>query len=354
MMFRGMSFSRVLPILLTGVAAGLPGCAGEETNLSAVNTAIVPGEPYKPLANFGPMDIPADNPMTQAKVELGRQLYYDSRLSGDGSRSCYSCHLVEHGLTDGRAQAIGAYEKQLTRSSPTLWNIGFHSLFYWDGRAPSLEVQAAKAWSGGNMGAGDDVPAIVEKINAIAGYKSQFEDVFAGPATKDNIPQALAAYMRTLVSGNTAFDRWQAGDEGAVSDGAKRGYEVFQKAKCGDCHSGTLFTDMVFHNVGIGYDSSSGEFADIGRFKVTSQESDTGAFKTPTLRDISKSAPYFHDGSVATLDSAVRVMAMGGIPNPHKDIKLKPANLEENEIQDLLEFLETLDEDTAPTSPELP
>ena len=148
--------------------------------------------------------------MTPEKVALGRQLFFDERLSGDGSRSCYSCHVCEKGLTDGLAKSVGAFNKQLPRSSPTLWNIGYHKEFYWDGRSPSLEKQAMAAWTGANMGAKAD--EIAAKLNAIPGYHSQFHTVFGGDATPDNIVKAIAAFERTIISGDTAFDRYRAGD----------------------------------------------------------------------------------------------------------------------------------------------
>ena len=158
------------------------------------------------------MTIPADNPMTPEKVALGRQLFFDERLSIDGSKSCYSCHVCEHGLTDGLPKAIGAGNKQLPRSSPTLWNIGYHKEFYWDGRSNSLEKQAMAAWTGGNMGVGEKTGEIAAKINALQGYKAQFQKVFQSDATPDNMMKAIAAYERTIISGNTAWDRWKAGD----------------------------------------------------------------------------------------------------------------------------------------------
>src|ERR1041384_4966976 len=215
------------------------------------------------LARYEAMEIPADNPMTPEKVALGRQLFFDKRLSGDGSRSCYSCHVCEHGLTDGLPKAIGAFNKQLTRSSPTLWNIGYHKMFYWDGRSPSLEKQAMAAWQGGNMGAKDHETEIVAKINGLQGYRSQFQKVFGGEATAENIMQALSAFERTIISGDTAWDRWQAGEQSAASDAAKRGFDVFKEAKCNNCHDGVLLTDQQFHNVGIGMDAPE---PDKGRF----------------------------------------------------------------------------------------
>src|SRR5436190_22162617 len=275
------------------------------------------------LATSEPMPIPADNPMTPEKVALGRQLFFDERLSVDGSRSCYSCHVCEHGLTDGLPKAIGAGNKQLPRSSPTLWNIGYHKEFYWDGRSPSLEKQALAAWTGANMGAKAD--EIVAKLNTFQDYKSQFQKVFQTDATQDNVVKAIAAFERTIISGNTAWDRWKAGDNTAISQSAWRGWNIFQAIKCNNCHDGVLFTDQLYHNVGIGIDQKE---PDVGRFKVTNKPEDTGAFKTPTLRDIAKSAPYFHDGSAKTLDEAVDIILGGGKPNEHLDKK----NLEKHDV----------------------
>ena len=305
---------------------------------------------YAPLPTYEPMSIPEDNPMSTEKVALGRQLYYDKRLSGDGVLSCYSCHLCEKGLTDGRAKAIGAFEKQLTRSAPTLWNIGYHSEFYWDGRAKSLEAQALAAWKGGNMGANPE--EVVARLDSIKGYRDQFQKVFNQGATPENVSQALAAYMRIIISRDTPWDRWQGGEESAVSEEAKRGWQIFQKAQCDNCHSGVLFTDLQYHNVGIGMDASE---PDPGRFKVTKVERDTGAFKTPTLRDIGDSAPYMHDGSVATLEEAVDFILGGGKPNPYLDrSNLEKVKLTGAEKQDLIAFLRSLDEPCTFAEPQLP
>jgi cytochrome c peroxidase len=302
------------------------------------------------LTTYEAMPIPADNPMTPEKAALGRQLFFDERLSGDGSRSCYSCHLCEKGLTDGLAKAVGAFNKQLPRSSPTLWNIGYHKEFYWDGRSSSLEKQAMAAWTGANMGAKAD--EIAAKINALQGYSDQFQKVFGGAATPDNIVKAIATFERTIISGNTAWDRARAGDQSALNQSATRGWNIFQAIKCTNCHDGVLLTDQQYHNIGIGMDHKE---PDPGRFKVTSKPEDTGAFKTPTLRDIAKSAPYFHDGSAATLEDAVDVMLGGGKANPHLDKK----NLEKHDILpdqrvDLLNFLRALSVDCNLTKPSLP
>lgn len=309
-------------------------------------------QPLPPqLATYEAMTIPADNPLTPEKVALGRQLFFDERLSVDNSRSCYSCHVCEKGLTDGLPKAIGAANKQLPRSSPTLWNIGYHKEFYWDGRSPSLEKQALAAWTGANMGAKAD--EVVAKLNALEGYKSQFQKVFQSDATPDNVVKAIAAFERTIISGNTAWDRWKAGDNNALSQSAWRGWNIFQSIKCNNCHDGVLFTDQQYHNVGIGMDQKE---PDVGRSKVTNKPEDTGAFKTPTLRDIAKSAPYFHDGSAKTLEEAVDIMLAGGKPNQYLDKKnLQPHKLLPEQREDLLNFLRSLTvDDCNLTKPPLP
>ncbi len=286
------------------------------------------------------------------KVALGRQLFFDKRLSADGTRSCYSCHVCEHGLTDGKPVAEGALGKVLTRSSPSLWNIAYHTEFYWDGRSPSLERQAMAAWTGGNMGA--NAEEVVGTLNEIEGYRVQFQEVFGEGATPDNVVASISAYERvSLFCGETAYDLWRGGDETAVNDGAKKGAELFVgKAGCGTCHSGVLFTDMKYHNVGIGMDA---EEPDPGRAKVTGDEAHTGAFKTPSLRDVSRSAPYFHNGSAATLEEAVDIMLEGGIDNPYIDSEnLKKVELTGEERANLIEFLKTLDCPCDLTEPELP
>jgi len=201
------------------------------------------------------------------------------------------------------------------------------------------------------MGA-NQADSVVALINSLAGYRSQFQAVFGEPATQDNVPKALATFMRTIISDDTPWDRWQKGDSGAVSEGVKRGFEVFKKANCDGCHSGVLFTDQQFHNIGIGMDQ---ENYDVGRYKVSGDEQNKGAFKTPTLRDIARSAPYFHDGSVPTLIEAVKLVAGGGLPNPDLDGLMEPQTLTDQELADLLEFFGSLSQpSTYDQIPELP
>ncbi len=232
-----------------------------------------------------------------------------------------------------------------------MWNIGYHQSFYWDGRAATLEAQVLAAWKGGNMGA-EKPEEIAAKLDQSAGYRAQFQKVFGTGVTTDGVAKALAAYMRTIVSQSTPYDRWRAGDESAISDAAVRGHEAFKKAKCDNCHVGLLLTDLQFHNVGIG---TNAETPDVGRFKVTNVDKDKGAFKTPTLRDVADTAPYFHDGSVATLEETVRLMVDGGIDNPSIDrTNLQKADLTDAEVKDLIEFLKSLDETATLAMPTLP
>jgi cytochrome c peroxidase len=329
----------------------LGGCAMEP----AKKTAEWPAMP-----GYEAMKIPESNPISDIQVELGKQLYYDTRLSGDGERSCYGCHLAEKGLTDGRATALGAFDKQLTRSSPTMWNVGYYPSLYWDGRSTALEKQVKGAWSGGNMGASgkDGAPSmedICAKLDEIEGYRYQFHNLYHDTCSPDFVARSIASFMRTIVANDSAWARFRSGDESAFNEEARRGYEIFKgKARCTNCHDGALLTDMQFHNTGIGMEKKG---FDVGRYKVTNEEKDKGAFKTPSLFDISKSAPYFHDGSVATLEEAVDLMLRGGLDNQWLDeANLRPAiELTTEERDDLLAFLRALDVNyniEAPTLPE--
>jgi cytochrome c peroxidase len=256
-------------------------------------------------------------------------------------------------LTDGLPTSVGAFGKQLTRAAPTMWNVAYHDALYWDGRTPTLEKQVLGAWKGGNMGANPD--EIVVMLNGIDGYRQKFQSVFASDVTVDGVQKAVAAYMRTLICGETAFDRWQQGDEAAVSEAAKRGWELFRgKAACGSCHAGALLTDLQFHNVGVGMVD---ENPDLGRAKVSNEATDRGAFKTPTLRNVTRTAPYFHNGQAKTLREAIEYMTSGGFDNEYLDRKnLKPVDLSETEIFDLISMLESLSCDASriehPTLPE--
>jgi cytochrome c peroxidase len=303
-------------------------------------------------ADFGKMKIPEDNPQSEDKIELGHQLFFDKRLSVDGSRSCYSCHTNEDGNGGKEPTAIGAQEKKLTRHSPVIWNVGFMSRFYWDGRSATLEEQATAAWAGVNMGVGkDNLEKKAKEIGKIPGYKTQFERVFPGVgATPDTIVKAISAYERTLVCDGTSYDRFAKGNRDALNEEQKRGLELFMgKAGCVACHTPPFFSssflvkDGAYFNTGVGIAGKKEEDIDIGRKKVTNQNTDFAAFKVPSLRNVSKSAPYFHDGSAPTLEAAVRFMASGGHPNPNLTPLMTDKKLSDSDVKTLVTFLGTLD-----------
>ena len=288
--------------------------------------------------------IPSDNLMNTDKIALGHKLFMDSRLSVDGSRSCYTCHQNELGNADGRATAIGAANKPLTRNTPTIWNVGYHKALYWDGRAANLEAQAIGAWKGGNMGVGDGLEAKAAEIGALPEYADTFRNVFElgkdDPVRPEHIAKAISAYERTLNCGDTAYDK------AALSESATRGEALFYgKAACMACHNGENLTDGLFHNVGLEADEQGKvrEGADIGHGKVAGDEAKNFTFRTPTLRNVARTAPYFHNGSVATLEEAVRFMAKGGnVKAPGIDPILRDVKLSDAEIKDVVAFLEAL------------
>jgi cytochrome c peroxidase len=317
--------------------------------IAALGSAGPPSAPWPALARYEAMAIPADNPMTTEKVALGRQLFFDPRLSGDGGTACASCHRPENGFTQGRAAG--------GRACPTLWNVGYLDKLFWDGTATALERAAAGMWrfalapgKAGQPGTAE----VAARLAAIDGYRSQFRAVFAEDPTTENVPKALAAFLRTLVT-TRARSRWlrfREGDPKGLSPAARRGFEVFDgKAGCTNCHNGVLLTDQQFHNVGIGMSAAK---PDLGRGHIVREDRYRGAFKTPTLLDIPRTGPYFHDGSVATLEEAVDVMAGGGLANPSLDAALRPVTLSPDERASLIAFLRELAVDDTPAAPELP
>jgi cytochrome c peroxidase len=330
------------------------------------NVAPAPGSQADALtlnADLGSVAIPEDNPQTDEKVVLGRQLFFDKRLSADGSRSCYSCHQNEDGNGGHEPIAIGANNKQLTRHSPVVWNVAYLSKFYWDGRSDSLEAQATAAWAGGNMGVGKDkLDAKAKEIGKIAGYKAGFEAAFPGKGvTPETIVQAISAYERTLICDDTAFDRYAKGRKSALNQAQKHGLELFMnKAGCVACHTPPHFTiaamtkEGAYFNTGVGVEGKPEASVDVGRMSVTKKDVDFAAFKPPTLRNVSKSAPYFHDGSGKTLEDAVRFMASGGFKNKNITPILTDKKLSDEEINALVAFLGALDCNKTLDEPKLP
>ena len=306
-----------------------------------------PQDEWPALPRYEPMAVPADNPMTAAKVALGRQLFFDPRLSAEGTKACASCHRPEYGFTEGRP-ARG-------RVCPTLWNVGYQDKLFWDGTASALERAAAGMWrfalAPGKAGAPGPAE-VAGRLGGIEGYRSRFQAVFAEDATPENIPKALAAFLRTLVTPRSRWLRFRDGDAKALGAGARRGWALFDgKARCTTCHNGALLTDQQFHNVGIGMGA---EKPDLGRGNIVREDRYRGAFKTPTLVDIPRTGPYFHDGSAATLEEAVGVMAGGGKPNPYLDAALTPVTLTARERADLVTFLRALTVEEKIAAPELP
>ena len=286
--------------------------------------------------------VPDDNPLTKNKIELGRLLYFDKRLSANNSISCSSCHMPALAFTDGQPISTGIHRQQGGRSAPTSINRGFSKVQFWDGRASTLEEQSVGPLTNPIEHAFPGNEDVVAKLNSINGYKKLFKKAFGTSTISiEQVGKAIASFQRTLISGNSPFDRFDYdGEEKAISEAAKRGKKLFfGKARCNLCHFGTNFSDEKFHNIGIGW---GGETVDVGRYHVTHDPQDMAAFKTPTLREISRTAPYMHDGRFATLKQVVDHYNQGGVKNPFLDNQIIPLNLTEAEKQDLVEMLRSL------------
>jgi cytochrome c peroxidase len=306
----------VLGLLAVGVWVSL------QPEQEAMPAAIPIGSPVEIAAPLGlpPVPIPADNPPTAETIALGRRLYYDPVLSIDNTVSCASCHHPDFGFSDGERVSEGVEGKTGTRNSPTVFNSAYFTTQF-------------------------------ERLRADASYREAFRKAFGSEEiTYEMVEKAIASFERTVVSGNSPFDRYfYGGEEDALSESAKRGLEVFrnpEKGNCAVCHTieenYALFTDNKFHNLGVGV-NTKGEFEDVGRLEVTQSEADKGAFKTPSLRNVALTAPYLHDGSLNTLKDAVDFYIGGGNSNPHLDEEIHALDfLTGQEREDLLEFLNSL------------
>jgi cytochrome c peroxidase len=313
--------------------------------------ACASGDAPRPAAvsKLPPMPQPADNPATPAKVALGKQLFAEARLSGSGKMACQSCHVRDLGWTDAMVLSRKDDSNLNARHTPTLYNVGYQTAWYWDGRATSLEAQILAAW---RAQIGADPAKATAVINAVPGYRSQFIAVWDAEATPDTIVKSLGAFFRTFVSTDSPWDRYEAGDVNAVSKDAIAGQALFAgKGRCSTCHAPPFYGNSTFFNIGL---EQGKDKPDPGRFNVTKQEADRGAFKTPTLRSVAISAPYFHDGSVATLKDAVRYMAGGGKPDANKSAALLPTGLSEAEIDQIVAFLNSLTSTETWEQPKLP
>lgn len=279
--------------------------------------------------------LPSDNPMSRDKVELGRTLFFDLRLSVDNTVSCATCHSPQSAFSDGRKVSLGVNLAAGDRNAPTIINRAFSREQFWDGRAGSLEEQLKLPLINPKEMAMPSHDLLVKKVGAIRGYKNWFKRIFARNVNIDDMAKAIAAFERTVVSGNARYDEFKAGNQQALSDAEKRGLALFEgKARCSQCHNGPNFTDEKYHNIGVGWDADS---VDLGRYSVTRKEQDIGALKTPTLREISDTAPYMHNGSFATLEETVAFYNEGGIANPFLDVEMKRPN---RTLEQMLEYYE--------------
>ena len=295
-----------------------------------------------PKTSRRPLD-PKDNPTTQEKVALGKMLFFDKRLSLDKTVSCATCHDPRKGWTDQRPTTIGVRQQLGRRNSPTILNAAFHETQFWDGRALTMEEQAKDPISNPKeMGITHE--QAVARIAEVNGYKRYFKVAFGdSKVTIERIVQAVGSFQRTILTGGSPYDRYLAGERAALKTDAARGLAIFNsKGRCASCHSGADLTDGRFHNVGAGMHR---RVQDLGRYEVTKQDADKGAFRTPTLRNLSDTFPYMHDGSLATLEQVIEFFDKGGHPNPGLNPDIKPLGLSVDEKRDLVSFLGALNGD---------
>lgn len=368
--------NRMLPLTLAGAVAVVAGVAIAESN---------------PNLGLPPLEVPADNPITAAKVELGDKLFHDKRFSTTGEVACATCHESGKGFTDGPLSVSQGIEgKTGTRNAPTVLNSAFNKTQFWDGRSPSLEDQAQHPFTNPvEMGLANHEP-ILEIVRTDEDYQRMVRAAFGiepGAVTKDHVLKAIASFERTMIAGDSPFDRWFfGGDQKAMTDQQKRGYALFiGKARCVSCHTieqdRAIFTDHQFHNIGVGVNKiredvhglaqafikaeMSAEEVDVkvltdpksselGRFAVETNFDGLGAFKTPTLRNIELTAPYMHDGSIATLEKVMEHYNNGGVTNPGDPVSdflaggIRPLNLTEAEIADVVAFMKALTSSSIP------
>lgn len=295
--------------------------------------------------------------VTPEKVRLGRWLFFDPRLSADGTLSCATCHRPGNAFSEPLPTSKGIRGQVGARKAPPIVNAAFplQPVYFWDGRAKTLAEQA-KGPIENPIEMGNTHEACAKAVGGIQGYRTIFRQVYRDPEpTIDRIADAIAAYEATLFSGNSAWDIYQADDEATIDPLIKRGADLFHgKAQCNQCHLGFNFTDSRFHNLGVGWDPSANAYKDEGRAKITGDPADLAAFKTPTLRDVTRHAPYMHDGSIATLEEVVELYNRGGEPGaPNLSPKVRKLGLTKDEVRAIVAFLEALtgDNDHANAAP---
>jgi len=293
---------------------------------------------------------PPENRVTPAKVSLGRELFFDPVLSADRSLACASCHRPSLAFSDGRRVSVGVGGREGTRNTPAIVNRTYGRAFFWDGRIATLETQVLQPIvHPKEMGA--ELPTIVDRLRSDSGYARRFIAVFGRSPDTEGLSQALSSYVRTLTSGDSRYDRFAAGDATALTPQEQQGLQVFRgHGRCTVCHLGSNLTDEQFHNTGVAWrpdgDSTGAaplaEPRDPGRFAITGAPADLGAFKTPTLREVAGTAPYMHDGSLATLEDVVDFYSDGGQANPSLDGRIQPLHLTAEEKAALVAFLRAL------------
>ena len=327
-------------LMSTFLAVGiLVACSSDEEATKESNVAVSADEEaiasakamFQPL---GAVSVPADNPMTAEKIELGKRLYFDARLSGNNVQSCSSCHQPQAGYGDNLTTFIGFEGFRGHRNSPTIINSAYYAEHFLDGRASSLEEQAqGPITAAGEMN--QDLDALVEELKAVPKYVTDFQTVFGEDINTSNILKAIATFERTIVVNDTAFDKYLAGDDAAISDEAKKGMVLYTgRASCIVCHTTPTLSDGKYYNLGISCDE--------GRYAVTKNDADMGAFRTPSLRGVTHTGPYMHDGSLATIKDVVDFYNKGGGADANKSNLIRPLNLTDEEVNQLAAFLETL------------
>ena len=289
---------------------------------------------------------PKENKLTPQRIELGKLLYFDTRLSLDNTISCATCHHPKRGWTDlnPASKAVGFKGRVGPRNSPVVLNTAYQNRQFWDGRVKTLEQQALgpiEADVEMNM----PLKTLIPKLNNIKGYLTLFEKAYPGEGiTRDTLAKAIASFERTIVSTESPFDKYIKGDKKAISKKAQEGFELFQgKASCTICHDGFNFSDGSFHNIGLNDGELKGK--ELGRYNVKNRAAWYGVMKTPTLRDITKSAPYFHDGSVKTLEEATAICSSGGRYQhgvKNKSLAMVDRKLTRDELDKIVSFMRTL------------
>lgn len=293
------------------------------------------------------IEYPNDEPHSDAEIELGKVLFFDTRLSEKKTQSCATCHNPELGFGDGLQFSLGDAGAAVGRNTPHIYNLAWNSIFFWDGRAPTLEAQAlGPIEAAGEMNLAMDVA--IARLEAVPYYQNKFNEIYGTGVTKEGIGSAIAAFERTLISDNSPFDQYKAGNKSAMGPAAIRGLALFEgKANCVKCHDGPNFTDESFHNIGVDDD-------DPGRAPIAGDNSLHKAHKTPGLRNVIFTAPYMHNGSEESLEEVIQFYNRGGDRKEGISNLIVPLNLSDAEVRDLVAFLGALTDPVIVHRPEIP